>query len=236
IKDFANFVVRESERISAFGRDQLRSHRFVQGVERRVFLSVAGDRRQFVESKSFTEHGCGAQRLVRFPADAVQPVANRLFHALWDYELADLAPLPPPAFAAHRPLLYQPFQYFLDTATTPLRLTLHGVAEISADVFAEQRAQLRRSLRRVETSQGDAGGQSLAVPFDQLLGERVGAIELCVAISADDQRASFAQAPQQVSEEPEGAAVGPVQVIRVKEQSPIAGETLKHLRDGVEEK
>src|SRR5262249_49280702 len=207
IKDFANFVVRESERVSAFGHDQLRSYRFVQSVERRVFLSVAGDRRQFVEGKSFTEHGCGAQRLVRFPADAVQPVSNGLFHALWDNELAGLAPLPPPAFAPHRALLYQRFQYFLDKERIALGLTVHCVAEISADVFAEQRAQLRRSLRRVETSQGDTGGQSFAVPFDQFLGERVGAVELSVAIGADDERAPFAQAPQQMSEEPESAAV-----------------------------
>src|SRR5262249_21634873 len=103
-------------------------------------------------------------------------------------------------------------------------------------VFAEQRAQLRRSLRRVETSQGDTRDQAFAVPLDQRLGERVCAIELRIAIGADDERAPFAQLSQQMSEEPERAAVGPVQVVRVKEQSLFTGEILKHLRDGVEEK
>src|SRR5262249_36167087 len=214
----------------------LRSYRFIQGVERRVFLPVAGDRHQFVEAKSFTKHGGGAQGFVRFPADAVQPIADRFFHALWDKELADLAPLPPSAFAPHRPLLYQRFQYFLDKEWIALGLTMHGVAEIRADFLAEQRAQLRGSLGRVETSQGDAGSEAFAVPFNQGLGQRVGAIELRIAIGADDDSASLAQVSQQVSEEPERAAVGPVQVVRVKEQSPFTGERLKHLRNGVEEK
>src|SRR5262245_19722728 len=236
VEHLANFVVRKSERVSAVARDQLRSRRFVQGVERRVFLSVAGDRHQFIEGKSFTEHGGGAQRLVRFPADAVQPIANRFFHALWDNEFADLAPLPPPAFAPHRPLLHQRFQNFLDEERIALGLTMDGVAEIGADAFAEQRAKLRRSFRRVETSQDDAGGQSFAVPFDQGLGERVGAIELCVAIGADDERASFAELSKQLAEEPESSAVSPMQVVSVEEQSLIAGETLKYLRHCVEEK
>ena len=66
-------------------------------------------------------------------------------------------------------------------------------AKIRADVFAEQRAQLRRGLSPIETSQGDTGGQTFAVPINQRLRAPVGAIEFGIAIGADDERSFLAQ-------------------------------------------
>ena len=44
------------------------------------------------------------------------------------------------------------------------------------------------------------------------------AIELGFAVSADDQHAFVAQLAQQVAQQPERAAIGPVQVVSVEEQ------------------
>src|SRR5262245_3285355 len=113
---------------------------------------------------------------------------------------------------------------------------MHGLAEIPTHIFAEKSAQLRRSLRCVETSQGDTSNEAFTVPINQCPGERVSAIELRLAIGADDQCTFFAQLSQQMSEEPERAVIGPVQVVNIEEQSLFTGEMSKYLRDSVEEK
>src|SRR5262245_18279325 len=113
---------------------------------------------------------------------------------------------------------------------------MHGHSEIQADVFAEERAQLRRSLRRVETSQWDSSNEAFAVPVDQCFGERVRAIQFCIAIGAEDEHSFLAQLSEQMSKEPDCTAVGPMQVVRIEEQTLFAREMREHLRDSIEEK
>ncbi len=90
--------------------------------------------------------------------------------------------------------------------------------KLAADLFAQQRAELIACFRLVETTQDDARDQPFAVPVDECFGERVCAIEFSFAIRAEDEHALVTQLSQQVAQQPEGAAIGPVQVVSVEEQ------------------
>src|SRR5262245_57349313 len=109
-------------------------------------------------------------------------------------------------------------------------------AKFIADAVSEERAQLRGRLHRVETPYHDPRGQALAIPVDQRLGQWMRAIELCLAIRAHDEHRFSAQLPQQMSQEPQGSAIRPLQVIRVEKQTLVASQVCKYLRNGVEKK
>ena len=61
------------------------------------------------------------------------------------------------------------------------------------------------------------------------------AIELRFAISADDQHAFVTQLTEKMAQQPERAAIGPVQVVCVEEQRLALCDCREDLHDGVEE-
>ena len=63
----------------------------------------------------------------------------------------------------------------------------------------------------------------------------MGAIEFGFPVGADDQHAFISQPAQQVAQEPEGAAIGPVQIVCVEQQRLAASDVREDLGDGVEE-
>src|SRR6185369_12203095 len=60
------------------------------------------------------------------------------------------------------------------------------------------------------------------------------AVEFGFAISADDQDALVAQLAQQVAQQPERAAIGPVQIVGVEQQRLPSRDVGKDLRDCIE--
>src|SRR5688500_1677275 len=63
----------------------------------------------------------------------------------------------------------------------------------------------------------------------------MGAIEFRFSISADDEYAFVSQPAQQVAQQPEGATIGPVQIVGVEQQRLAARDIGEDLGDGVEE-
>src|ERR1044072_6701367 len=66
--------------------------------------------------------------------------------------------------------------------------------------------------------------------------ERMGTIQLSLAITPDDQHTLFAHLAQQMAEQPQSAAVGPVKIVGIEKQSAFACKGCKDFGDGVEEK
>src|SRR5215211_1255482 len=95
---------------------------------------------------------------------------------------------------------------------------MNGDCEFTTDTFAEQRVELITCFRLVEATQHDARDQAFTVPIDERFGERVCAIELGFAIGAEDEYTLVAQLSQQMAQEPQRAAIGPMQVVSVEEQ------------------
>src|SRR5689334_14508577 len=62
------------------------------------------------------------------------------------------------------------------------------------------------------------------------------AVEFGFTISAEDEHTLVAQLTQQMAQEPERAAIRPVQIVSIEEQRLASRDIGKHLYDGVEEK
>ena len=98
---------------------------------------------EFVEAESLPQHGGSSQDFIGLLANSIQTIADCFFHTLRDKQLADIATFPAAAFTPHRALFDQGFQNLFHKKRIALRFAMHGVTKIRADIFTQQRAQLR---------------------------------------------------------------------------------------------
>src|ERR1043165_3404463 len=233
VKHFANFVVRETERVARAGGNQLRPRGFVERIEHHVFSLFSHDGELF-KREDFAKDRRDAQHVVTVLTNAIQTIANRFLDALRDQHLVHVTTAPAPTLAPHRAALDQCLQNFFDEERIAFSLAMHCNCKLATHAFAQQRAELVAGFSLVEATQSDARDQSFAVPVDEGFGERMRAVEFGFAIRADDQHAFGAQLTQQVTEQPERAAIRPVQVVGVKQQRLAAGDVGEYLDHVVE--
>ena len=94
---------------------------------------------------------------------------------------------------------------------------MHGLAEVTADIFAEQRTKLRVGFGGVKTPKSDSRYQPFTIPVKQRARERMSSIQFGFAIASDDQRPLVPHLPQQMAQQPEGATVSPMEIVGIKE-------------------
>src|SRR5262249_35148779 len=159
----------------------------VERVEQRILSLVADGGDELLEVERLPQDGGGAQDVVALGADAVEPVADRLLHALRDLQVPDRLSLPASALTPDGPLLDERLEDLLDEERIPLGLLLQGLGELLADLLAEKRAELRARLPHLEAPQDDARRQPLAVPVHEGLREGMRAVELDLAVGRHQQ-------------------------------------------------
>jgi hypothetical protein len=110
-----------------------------------------------------------------------------------------------------------------------------GAEALGDALVAEQHRQHRRGALRPESAEVDPHRRPLAVPGVDRLGQRVGAVELGVAIAAEDQQALAGREAHQVVEQAERGLVGPLQVVDEEEEAARLAEVEEAAGDAVEE-
>ena len=132
-------------------------------------------------------------------AQPIEPPADRLLHALRDRELVRFLALPALPLAIDLPLLDERLDDFLDEKRIAFGLAIQRRREFAGDAcLPEQRRQQRSGVGERQSAEQDARGKTLAIPIDQRRRKRMRAIELDLAIRAEDEHAVVAQMPQQI--------------------------------------
>ena len=235
VEDLTDLVVREREGIIALHRDQLCGAGLIQRIENRLFSPVACGDQELREVEDLSHNCGGTEDVIALRADAIETISDRGLHALRDRQFGDLVARPRPALTPDGPLLDERLQHFLNEERVSLGLLLDRRRELQAHILAQERAHLRSRLLDRKAAQRDAGRQPLAVPVDQRLRQGVSAVELGLAVGGGDEDAFLPEVPQEMAQEPEGAAVGPVEVVDVEEQAALGRQLTQDLRNSVEE-
>ena len=233
VQHLADLVVREREGVAPSRHEELGRHRLVERIQQRVFVAIARRLGQLAEREHLAEDGRRAQHVIGLLADAIETAADRRLHALRQLQLADRGVDPAAVLAAHGALLDERLEDLLDEERVSVRLAVERGAEVGADLLAEQRRELRVRVLRAEPLQHDAGREALAVPLDERLRQRMRAIELALAVGGHQQHGGIGETPQQVAEQPQCGAVGPVQVVDVEQQAATPGKRTEERGHGV---
>ncbi len=139
------------------------------------------------------------QHAVRAVPQARQAAAEDLADALGD-----------PGVRAR---LAQVQDHLLDEERVARGLLAQPRGEIVAAVLAEAVADERGDVVRAEAGERDALVQALAAQVAERRGERVRARQLALAVGADDEQRRGARRADEVGEQQQRAAIGPVQVV-----------------------
>ena len=216
------------------GGKQLRADCFVERVEKFVLAAAVHRGHQFIDRKRLTKHRGRAQRVVTIRTHAIQTISDRLFHTLRNNQIGQLATFPASALSSHRALLDQRLHHFFNEERIAFRFAKDCFGKVAGDIFVQQRSDLRVGFFSGETFEDDARRKPFAVPINQRFRQRVRAVEFGITIRSCDQHALFAQVAHEMTEQPKRAAVGPVQIVEVKEQTLPPRQSCQHVCDGVE--
>ena len=169
-------------------------------------------------------------------AGSLEAAADRFLDALRNRELVRVLPVPLAVLAIDLSLLDQRLDHFLDEEGVAFRFAVERRGEFRRyRALAEQRGEQRRGVVARQPREGDPRHQALAIPVDEDACERMRAIELQLAIGAEDQDTIVAQVAQQVVEERERSLIGPVEIVDEDQQPVMRGERLQEACDVVEE-
>jgi hypothetical protein len=194
------------------------------GVVLRFFVFTANGRNDLVEGKCFSNNGRGSKYFVAALTDSIEAAADCFLYALRDHQIGDLSASPFPAPPPYRTLFDQRLQHFFHEERVALCLAVNRFGEVSGHSVVEQGRQLLASFVRSEAAQHDASHKAFAIPINQSLGQWVRPVELDLAIGCGDQHSRLSQIPEQVADQPKCAAISPVQIVDVEQQTAAPGK------------
>jgi hypothetical protein len=237
VEHLADLVVGEREGLLRAGRgtDELRAARLVECVEQRVLVRRRRAR-ELAKDEVLPQRGRGSQHVHGHFAQAVEPPADGLLHALRDRELVRFLAAPAAVLAIDLALLDERLDDLLDEKGIAFGLAEQHVHEVVGNArHAEQRREERRGIAAGQPPQRDARSQALAIPFHQRGGEQMRAVELDLAICREEQHPLVAQVAQQVVQERQRALVGPVHVVDEHQKAALGRERLQEAGGIVEQ-
>ena len=197
--------------------DQAELRRLVERVEQLVARRAARalDRRE-VERRA--DHRADREGLVHRVGQPGEPPADDLAHALGDAEVGDRARGgPAPVVVLHdRAGLGEVAQHLTDEERVALGLGVQRRGEIPAALGELVTGDVRHEagdLVLVEALEVEAVDAGLAPEVAEHVRERMAAVEVGVAVRAEEEHAHRRRRPEQVTEQDERRLVGPVQVV-----------------------
>ena len=198
--------------VPAFPQD-LPIERLVEEIEHGIFVGAEHPAHD-LEREPARHRGADREHLVALVAEAREAAPDHFAHALGQlFGDAFRAARPVPVDAFERTALREVAQDLGDEERVALGLAVHRLREdrrrlLLADGFDE-----RLHLVAVEPAQQHALVEVLSPQRGDHVGERMGAVELDVAIRAHDQDALATQVARQVLQQQERRLVGPVEVV-----------------------
>jgi hypothetical protein len=158
------------------------------------------------------DHCRKRQQPVRLRGEAVEPAAEHLTDAVRDGDLGHTL-----AGSEHT-LRRHERHHLREEEGVPLSLLIDACEQLGTRYGISRSLHEGDHLRLAQAAQVEALEEPLAVELRQHLGERVDAVEVGVAVGAEDEQAGAGKLACHVAEHQQRRAVRPVQVVEHEQQ------------------
>ena len=210
----------------------------VEGVEHGVFLEAAHAQQQ-LEVEVGTDHRRDREDLVGVVGQAAQAATDHVAHPFGDGDLVDVeVARPAPVALEDGARLDEAAQHLADEEGVALGLGPDGPGELFGalvEVVAGGGLEHGGHAVGVEALDGDALHAGLAAEIGEQRRQRVGPVEVGVAVGANHQQPHGPGRADQVAQQEEGRPLGPVQVVEDEDEPRGRGRGREPGGDGVEE-